>query len=226
MTGVPHAEARAIAALLGDATRLTILWALLDGKAKTATELAWAANASAQNASMHLRKLLDAGLLHVIEQGRHRYFTLASPRVAMAVESFAALGAMSTEGREVRSSTPDTMRFARTCYDHLAGALAIDLLGGLTRQGLLAETDREFSLTPAGELWCIQQGIDARALRRRRRAFAPKCLDWSERKPHMAGSLGAALLDHLLERKYVERTREHRVLRLTPVGAQALRALL
>ncbi|MDE2608335.1 MAG: winged helix-turn-helix transcriptional regulator [Burkholderiales bacterium] len=226
MTGVPHAEARAIATLLGDATRLTILWALLDGKARTASELAWAANASAQNTSMHLRKLLDAGLLHVIEQGRHRYFTLASPRVAMAVESFAALGAMSTEAREVPSSTPETMRFARTCYDHLAGALAIDLLGGLTRQGLLAETEREFSLTPAGERWCVQQGIDAGALRRRRRAFAPKCLDWSERKPHMAGSLGAALLEHLLARKYVERTREHRVLRLTPAGAQALRPLL
>jgi DNA-binding transcriptional ArsR family regulator len=212
-----------IAALLGDPARAAMLWLLIDGRARPAGELAFAANVSAQSASGHLSKLVEAGLLHVESQGRHRYYRLASHAIAHALESLAALGPRPA-ARPLPASrgTPEAMRYARTCYDHMAGELAVSLLEQVENKGMLARRDRHFELTDKGEKAFGLLGLDLDAVRRSKRQFACGCMDWSERRFHLGGALGAALLAELVERRWLLKAQKSRTLQLTPQGRQGI----
>jgi DNA-binding transcriptional ArsR family regulator len=217
-------DVAAVAALVADESRARMLEALLDGGARPASDLAAAARTTASNASAHLAKLVDAGLLDVEPQGRHRYFRLASPRVAAALEALAEI-APARPVRSLREATlTDALARARSCYDHLAGKLGVALTDALVAEGVLAERADGYDVTPRGVERLHHFGIDADALRRRRRAFARRCLDWSERRHHVGGAVGAALLDRLLELEWVARRPNTRALEVTPVGAARLRS--
>ena len=214
--------------LIGEPARAAILIALLDGKARTAGELALTADISAQSASAHLSKLVDGGLLTVGRTGRHRYYAMAGPDVAHALE---ALGAISTlPGARIAapgSHVPDDMYTARTCYDHLAGRIAIELSSALEKSEVIhRHGERDYELGRAGRAWFANLGIDVDALRQSRRAFARKCLDWTERRPHIAGALGAALCSRLISLGWIARRRETRALRITHHGARELHSRL
>jgi DNA-binding MarR family transcriptional regulator len=201
-----------------------MLAALLDGRPLAAGELARAADVSAQSASMHLAQLLEGGLVHVAQAGRHRYYRIASPEVAHAIE---ALGVISTPTRVMAIGARDAIRYARTCYDHLAGELAVALTGALERKHLLIpQGDREFDVTPKGERVLSAWQIDVRVLRGARRTFARRCFDWTERRDHLAGALGAAIYAKFLERRWMRPDRSSRVVYITPEGKQQLANLL
>lgn len=213
-----------VAALLGDPARAAMLWLLIDGRARPAGELAFAANVSAQSASGHLSKLVDAELLQVETQGRHRYYRLAGHTVALALESLAAISPRpAVRPMPASKGTPEAMRYARTCYDHLAGELAVSLLAHIEKQGLLTRHEKNFELSTKGEKAFRRIGIDLDAVRDAKRQFACGCLDWSERQFHLGGALGAALLSELLERRWVLRVQKTRTLQLTPKGREGLK---
>ncbi len=212
----------AVAELIGEPARAAMLIALVDGRALPAGELARSAGISAQSASGHLGKLVLGGLLSVSSSGRHRYYRLAAPEVAHALE---ALGAISTaRGVGVpRSPRPEPLHEARLCYDHLAGRVGVEITAALERAGALeASGERDFVLGPRGEDAFGGIGLDLAALRGARRAFARRCLDWTERRPHLAGALGAALCARLLELEWLARTPKSRALRITHRGARGL----
>jgi DNA-binding transcriptional ArsR family regulator len=212
------------AALLADPSRAAMLAALLDGRPLAAGELARAADVSAQSASMHLAQLLEGGLVEVAQQGRHRYYRLASPEVAHAVE---ALGSISTPPRIKPAGGTDAIRYARTCYDHLAGELAVAIADALERKRLLVPRgEREYDLTAPGEAFLAAWQIEVDALRRVRRTFARRCFDWTERRDHLAGALGAAIYRRLLDRRWIRRERNSRVVYITSEGKQQLADLL
>jgi len=212
------------AALLGDPARAAMLWLLIDGRARPAGELAFAANVSAQSASGHLAKLVEAELLHVETQGRHRYYRLSSHAVAHALESLASLAPRpAVRPLPASRGTPESMRYARTCYDHLAGELAVNLLAQAEKKGLVTCNEKAIALTAKGEKAFRQFGMDIDALRSAKRQFACGCLDWSERRFHLGGALGAALLAQLLDRRWLLKVQKTRVLQLTPQGRQGLR---
>jgi DNA-binding transcriptional ArsR family regulator len=206
-----------IAALLAEPTRAAILVSLLDGCARTASELAACAEVSPQVASNHLSKLLNGKLLELEVQGRHRYYRLASPEVARALESLAAIRQPSNH--QVVSKVPLELQFARTCYDHLAGRLGVAITEGLLEQKYLSEKTSDYKVTLAGEVWFADFGIDVRALQHSRRSFARRCLDWSERKPHLAGVLGATLFHRLHMLGWIAKEKG-RAVRLTLVGRE------
>jgi DNA-binding transcriptional ArsR family regulator len=215
-----------VAALIGEPTRAAMLLGLLDGRSLPASELARLAELSAPATSLHLAKLAQGGLVVARRAGRHRYYRLASSEVAHALE---ALGAISTGAARDRPVSPASaaLRAARSCYDHLAGALAIDLTDRLERARFLrVESEDDYAVTRAGARWFASRlAIDVAQLASARRPLARRCLDWTERRPHLAGALGAALLDRLMERQWVARTRESRALRITTQGATALARL-
>lgn len=211
----------AIGSLLGDHARARMLTALLDGRAHTATELAWWADVAPSTASSHLKKLERAALVAVERQGRHRYFRLAGTEVAAALE---ALLRIETEEPSVIRTGPEDerMRLARTCYDHLAGRLAVTIKDRFGELDYLVEQKDAFDLTPAGEGWMNRMGIDVAAARAQRRKFAPRCLDWSERRPHLAGALGSAVLTMLESRKVVRLEPGTRQVHILPAGRRWL----
>jgi DNA-binding transcriptional ArsR family regulator len=215
-----------IAQLLGDKARSLILWALLDGKAYTATELAAIANISRQSASNHLSKLTDSQMLIVEKQGRHRYFRLANNEIAEIIESIASLIPENQIKPKNILPNSNTLFYARTCYDHLAGKLAIKITDSLIRQGILIATNKEFLLTQKGDKWFKQLGIDIDKLKLKKRTFARKCLDWTERRHHIAGSLGYALLNFMLQNDWLRKKQFSREVYLTSKGKQALYSLL
>jgi DNA-binding transcriptional ArsR family regulator len=213
-----------VAALLGDPARAAMLWLLIDGRARPAGELAFVANVSAQSASGHLSKLVDAELLQVETQGRHRYYRLAGHTVALALESLAAISPRpAVRPLPASKGTPEAMRYARTCYDHLAGELAVSLLAQIEKQGLLTRHEKNFELSAKGEKAFRRIGIDLDAVRDAKRQFACGCLDWSERQFHLGGALGAALLSALMERRWMLRVQKTRTLQLTPKGREGLK---
>lgn len=213
-----------IAALLGDPARAAMLWMLIDGRARPAGELAFAANVSAQSASGHLAKLVQSELLQVQAQGRHRYYRLASHEVALALESLAAIVPRpAARALPASRGTPPALRFARACYDHLAGELAVKLLVHLEKKGCLVRDGKDFGLPPKGEKLFTDLGIEIGALRHAKRRFACGCLDWSEREFHLGGALGAALLGEFLQRRWLLRMQKSRVLQLTPQGMEGMR---
>ena len=207
-----------IAALIGDPGRANMLTALMDGRALTASELGGAAGVTIQTASGHLSRLVDSGLLAVRKQGRHRYFRLSGPDVAEALEALMGL-AQRTGAVRVRTGPRDAaLREARICYDHLAGERGVALLEAL-RRSRLVEGEQDVILTESGEAFFSRLGVDLGRLQSARRPICRLCLDWSERRAHLGGALGAALLDLMTERRWLRRE-EGRVIRFSPAGAR------
>jgi DNA-binding transcriptional ArsR family regulator len=210
----------AVAALVGDPARANILCALLDGRALTAGELAYAAHVSPQTASGHLAKLALARLLSSTQQGRHRYFRLAGPHVAAMLEGIMAVAAIAPPRcRPIR--VEERLRMARMCYDHIAGRLGVGLADALQARDRVEFTDEGGALTPAGERFLQDIGIDLAEVRQGRRVFCRPCIDWSERRPHLAGAVGAALARRLLDLGWIERRRDSRALLVTPQGRRS-----
>jgi DNA-binding transcriptional ArsR family regulator len=212
--------------LVGDPARANMLSALMDGRARTAGELASFAGVTAQTASLHLRRLTNANLLAVLSQGRHRYFRLASPIVGRMLESMTAVAAMQTPPRHRRSTPSDeALRAARMCYDHLAGRLAVDIADALIARDCLALDDDGGEITDAGFRLFEQLGISLAGFSKRR-AFCRPCLDWTERRFHIGGAVGAALARHALDRNWVRRLADSRALTVTPTGQIELSRIL
>ncbi|HUB62276.1 MAG TPA: winged helix-turn-helix domain-containing protein [Puia sp.] len=211
-----------IASLIGEPVRANILWTLMDGRAYTARELAIGVETTPQNLSMHLGKLLRAGLLSVEAQGRHRYYSCARPEVASAIEAMANLVPAGQVVRKETEAVP--IQLCRTCYDHLAGKVGVAITEGLLRQKLIVYRDNELDVTQKGLQWFAELGIDCGEVREQRRVFAKPCLDWTERRHHLAGALGAALLKKMLEAHWLRRTAQSRAVVVTAKGRQALEA--
>jgi len=210
-----------IAAAIGEPARARILYCLLDGHARTSTELALVAEVSPSTASVHLTHLRDRGLVRVLAQGKHRYYSLEGAHTAAALEALMVV-AVGPDNRFV-PNTPQRLRAARTCYDHMAGTLAVVLHDRFKKSGWLTVTDAlVYDITAAGERALNALGIDVEAMRTARRRFAYGCVDWSERKPHIAGALGAALLEVVLKRKWVTQDLDSRALRITRGGEREL----
>jgi len=214
-----------IASLLADPARARILRTLIDGTMRPAGELAYAANVSAQSASAHLAKLVDGGLLSLEAQGRHRYFRLASAEVADAVESLGSLS-MAVRPRQPRSpaipkSAPVQFLHARTCYDHLAGEMAVQVCAAMLKARWMSVQGRDFCVTRLGQQRLAALGVDLDAAQRSRRAFARACVDLTQRRPHLGGALGAALLDLYFARGWILRTQRSRAVSITPRGSEA-----
>lgn len=213
-----------IAAAIAEPARARMLFALLDGRARTSTELALIGEVTPPTASGHLARLKAEGLVRRHAQGKHRYYSLNSAAVAQALESLSRLAGASP--RAFVPNTPSSLRAARTCYDHIAGALGVGLHDRLLAQNIVsartAKHERVYDLTAHGESTMRGLGVDIAELRAQRRRFAYACLDWSERRPHVGGALGAALLDIALERTWVTRERDGRALRVTAIGQREL----
>jgi DNA-binding transcriptional ArsR family regulator len=211
-----------IATLLGDKARAIMLWSLLDGKAYTATELSICANISKQSASNHLAKLLDAQLLAVEKQGRHRYYRLANPRVAQVIESMASL----IPDAQIKSINTKpkakNIAYARTCYDHLAGELGVKITNALIKKDILKPIDNDYTVTAYGLKWFSKLDINIDELKLKKRSFAHKCLDWTERKHHLAGSLGAALLEYMICNDWIRKKKNSREVLVTSLGVKEL----
>lgn len=213
-----------IAALIGEHARAEVLTALMSGMALTATELADVAGVTKQTISAHLAKLVDAGLLAVEAQGRHRYFRLADDDVAQLLESLMNV-AFRTGALRLRSSPREpALRKARVCYDHLAGELGVLMYERLLARGAFAPDAAGLRLTDAGSAIVACIGVDLAAANGTRRAFCRTCLDWSERRHHLAGTLGDALLARFEELGWARRSLDSRVVAFSAAGERALRA--
>jgi len=211
-----------IAALVGDPARGNILCALLGGRALTATELAFAAGVTPQTASGHLGRLLAARLLVLMKQGRHRYYRLAGAQVAQMLESIMNVALAAPPRFQPRSTLDDQLRQARTCYDHIAGRLGGALADRMTEHELVILGDEAGEVTPAGADLLSRLGVDLSAARAKRRVFCRPCVDWTERRPHIGGAVGAALASRCFELKLIERLRDYRALTITPAGRRGL----
>jgi DNA-binding transcriptional ArsR family regulator len=216
-----------IANLLADPARARIVWTLIDGTTRPAGELAYAANISAQSASAHLARLVEGGLLDAEAQGRHRYFRVASAEVASLIEGIASLGA-ATRSRPARSvlparSVPAQFLHARTRYGHLAGEMAVKVLEAMLKQRWLSAEGRDYSVSRLGAAKLAALDVDVAAARKRRRVFARACVDLTQRRPHLGGALGDALLDAYVARGWVQRHRRSRVVSITPKGHEGFR---
>lgn len=210
-----------IAAAIAEPARARMLCRLLDGHARTSTELASVAGVSPSTASVHLAKLTERRLVKVLPQGRHRYYSLRDAHVAAALE---ALTVIAGEPRtSFLPNTPERLRLARTCYDHMAGTLAVQLHDRLFAQRWLSRGEDGYNVTPAGTDGLLGLGVDVRTARSQRRRFACACLDWSERRPHLAGALGAGLLQAMLDRKWIAHDLDSRALEMTRAGQRAFR---
>jgi DNA-binding transcriptional ArsR family regulator len=215
-----------VGALLGDQARIAMLQALLDGRALTASELAQAAGVTPQTASGHLAQLTGAGLLTVARQGRHRYHRLAGPQVAGLLENLMLVAAGSPGSIPKRTGPRDErMRLARTCYDHIAGRLGVALADSLTARGWVEVEDDAALVTPLGldSLSALGVALAPASGRARAVPLCRPCLDWSERRPHLAGRLGRALCSHGLERGWIRKSAGSRALDVTPEGRRAYR---
>jgi DNA-binding transcriptional ArsR family regulator len=210
-----------IAALLGDPARSDVLTALLTDRALTATELASIAGVTKQTMSAHLSKLLDAALVKVEQQGRHRYFRLADEDVAGLLESLMGVAFRTGAVRLLSSPREPALREARVCYDHLAGEFGVAAYESLLRHGAFEMSREKLQLSKSGADWFRRFGIDTDTVARQRRAFCRPCMDWSERRYHLAGSLGAALLSRFQELTWAKRDKNSRVIRFTPKGRRA-----
>jgi len=207
-----------VASLIGEPSRIAILLSLLGGKALPASELARAARITPQTASAHLSKLVEGGLLVQEAYGRHRYYRLAHAEVAQALEALSVI-ARPKPVRSLRESDQvKAMRYARTCYDHLAGEIGVALTDRMLALAMLEEAGKDFVLTDAGKNKLQGLGVDLEPRANSRRSFARQCLDWSERRHHLAGSLGAAVTRRLFELGWIERFCDNRAVRITKTG--------
>jgi DNA-binding transcriptional ArsR family regulator len=219
-----HQVASGIAAAIGEPARARILYSLMDGRARTSTELAVVAEVSPSTASAHLNRLKAADLVRVLVQGKHRYYSLQGPDVAHLLEGLSIVAGAVRE--KFVPTTPSRLCAARTCYDHMAGSVAVALHDRFKSLGWLATgsagTDHAYELTPVGTRAMEALGIDLEATRRLRRRFACACLDWSERRPHVGGALGAALLKLALKQKWVTQDLDGRALAITSRGRREM----
>ena len=218
----PDAAVAPIAAAIGEPARARMLYCLIDGRARTSTELAVVAGVTPSTASVHLQRLKARQLVRVLAQGKHRYYTLDRPDVAAALEALNVVAG----GGNFKPTAPLALRAARTCYDHVAGTLGVSLYDAFTARGWLSRARRSDAcdLTAPGADALEALGVDVAAARGGRRRFAFACLDWSERRPHLGGALGAAMLRLLVRRRWVDQDLDSRVLRLTASGQRELRA--
>lgn len=215
-----------IAALIGDPARANILSALMTGKALTATELACEAGVTAQTASSHLAKLQHGGLLAPVKQGRHKYFSLASDEVAHVLEALMGLAEKSGHTR-VRTGPKDAaLRKARVCYNHLAGEMGTQLFNGLVSQGHLTTSADQVALTAKGRVFVGTFGIDLDALTAQKSPLCKSCLDWSERRSHLAGSLGRAFLTRFETIGWAKRIKGTRAVKFSLNGEMAFASLI
>lgn len=222
-----HADAAVsrLAACIGEPARARMLYCLLDGHARTSTELAIVAEVSASTASVHLGRLRQQRLVTAVAQGKHRYYRLESPRVAAALEALMVVAGESVN--RFVPNTPSRLRAARTCYDHMAGGIAVALHDRFIELAWLstgAADGAAYEVTPEGTRALAALGVDVDATRTQRRRFAYGCVDWSERRPHIAGALGAALLKVALKRRWVIQDLDSRALQVTRAGIGELRA--
>ena len=207
-----------IAALLGETSRATILASMMDGRFHTASELAYMAAIKPQTASFHLAKLVEGKLIKVEKQGRHRYFQLAGEDIAQFLESFLAISPPPEVRSLKQSSQIKLLQDARTCYDHLAGKLGVQLTESMLKAGYLTLEGKQFVLTDEGILFFTTFGIDLTALKRKRRSFSHACLDWSERRYHLAGALGCELLNQFFNFGWLLRVPSIRAIKVTEKG--------
>lgn len=220
-----------IGSLIGDPARASMLVALMDGRSLTATELSAVAGVTPQTASSHLGQLVAAGLLAMERQGRHRYHRLATPAIAQMMEGMmtVASGSAGSAAHAVRTGPRDAaMRLARTCYDHLAGRVAVAIADAMIGRGQVDFSADGGELTPKGEAFLDEVGIDlsrVSARRRGQRVFCRPCLDWSERRVHIAGHVGAALLAHMTAQNWVRMAVGSRAVTITPAGRSQLDAV-
>lgn len=214
-----------LARTIGDPTRIKMLTLLMEGRALTAKELAYGAGVEPATATAHLKRLLDERLVSVAVQGRHKYVRLASPDVAQLMELMMAVAPRTNVRRPV-PRVEEKLRHARMCYDHLAGELGIGITDGLVKQGLLRKEEDAFAVTKKGAAWFGGLGIDLDKTRGQRRKFASQCLDWSERRDHLGGALGAALAGRLVDLGWIARKRNSRAVVVTEAGRRRLAAAL
>jgi len=215
-----------IAAAIGEPARARILFCLMDGHARTSTELAAVADVATSTASAHLNRLKAERLVKLVTQGKHRFYSLSGPKVARVLEGLSVL--VDTPRKQFVPNTPTRLRAARVCYDHMAGALGVRLhdrfkeLGWLTRDA--DGRDDAYDLTESGSNGFAALNIDVEETRQLRRRFAYACLDWSERRPHIGGGLGAALLQVVTKRKWLTQDLDSRAIRVTSLGRREMRA--
>jgi DNA-binding transcriptional ArsR family regulator len=217
-----------IATIIGEPARAKILWSLLDGKAYTATELSHFSDTSPQGVSAHLSKMVQAGLLKVEAQGRHRYYRFSSVEVAYAIE---ALGSLTNLKSNNHAPVPqigkqDPIKYCRTCYDHLAGKGGVAIHDKLLEMEYIRFDNKKYLITEEGKNWFAGFSIFTEEMEQGRRALARPCLDWSERKYHLAGSLGTAMLNSFLQEDYIRRTKGSRIIIVTSKGSSRLYDLL
>jgi DNA-binding transcriptional ArsR family regulator len=205
-----------IAALAGDPARANMLAALMSGKALTASELAHEGGVTAQTASSHLARLEGGGLISAVKQGRHRYFRLADEDVAEMLEKMTGVAARAGHTRTRTGPSEPALRKARVCYDHLAGEMGVRMFESLVKARCLSSRSGELFLTRLGEKFARDFGLDLPESSRR--PLCRTCLDWSQRRSHLAGTLGVALLDHIYALKWARRSRDSRAVIFTPVG--------
>ena len=214
-----------VAGAIGEPARARMLYALMDGRARTSTELAIIAQVSPSTASLHLARLAKQRLVRVIAQGKHRYYSLVSDDVADVLEGLSNLAGVADEA--FVPTTPIRLRAARSCYDHLAGELGVHLHDRIVARGWIVQSSvrnaEEYALTPAGQRAFADVGLDLDAVQGSRRKLAFACLDWSERRPHLGGLLGASLLDFLLRKRWLTRERDSRALAVTALGERELK---
>jgi DNA-binding transcriptional ArsR family regulator len=228
MNASSHADAAAssIAAAIGEPARARMLYCLMDGHARTSTELAVVADVTPSTASAHLNRLKAEHLVSVLVQGKHRYYSLQGPRVASVLEGLSVLAGSS--GSQFIPSTPGPLRAARTCYDHMAGTIGVLLHDRFRSLRWLradsADSKTAYDLTPLGRNAFTALGIDIEATRALRRRFACACLDWSERRPHIGGALGAAVLSLAVKKRWFTQELDSRALNLTDLGRREMLA--
>ncbi|MDX8366739.1 ArsR/SmtB family transcription factor [Cytobacillus sp. IB215665] len=221
MSGTP--DLAKVASLVSENSRAAILTVLLDGRFHPASELAYMAQIKPQTASFHLTKMVDANLITMEKHGRHRYYSIRNQEVAQVMESLLSI-APRTEIRSLKQASEDkAVRFARTCYDHLAGSLGIQLTDSLVKSGILCNNTTEFEVTDKGEEFFASLQINLQEVKNKRRAFAHKCLDWSERRHHLAGALGNALLERILELNWIQRSPNSRAITITTAGKKGFK---
>jgi len=212
-----------VAALVGDPARATMMSALLDGRALTASELASAARITPQTASAHLAKLTEAGMLSVVRSGRHRHFRLASPAVAEMIDGIVAVALEKRPRYRPLSRQARALSAARMCYDHLAGRLSVDLTDAFVAREYVVPDDEAAEITTAGARFFTEFGVELPTLRSTRRHSCRLCLDWTERRPHIAGAIGVALTKRYFDLGWVERTKRSHAVVVTPLGWRGFR---
>lgn len=205
-----------VAGAIAEPARARMLCCLMDGHARTNTELAVVAGVSPSTASVHLSKLKDQQLVQMLAQGKHRYYSLAGAEVAAALEALMRVAGLPSA--PFAPSTPDRLRNARTCYDHMAGTVAVGMHDFMMLHGWLVADDGAYQLSTEGSAALEQLGLDVDQVRTLRRRFACSCLDWSERRPHLGGALGAALMALLIKKSWIERDLDSRALAVTRDG--------